>query len=228
MEKRKLTEHKEKRAAAARARGEVASERVLGSGPPNRHGMPQMPPGQRAVEKWPVLDLGEKPDVPREAWRLTVTGAVAHPVTLDWDAFMALPQVTVESDFHCVTTWSKLDMQWGGVLLAALLERVQPTPSAQFVFFTAYDNYTTNLSLEDCLQPDVMLVHTWNGAPLPREHGGPVRVVTPRKYAWKGAKWVREILFLEKEELGFWELRGYSNTAEPWRNDRYSNPVVGG
>ena len=110
--------------------------------------------------------------------------------------------------------------------LAAL---AQPEADAKHILVTAYDAdpisgipYTTNLRLEDAISPDVLLVHTWQGQPLPQVHGGPVRMITPRLYAWKGAKWIRKIEFLDQEELGFWEKRGYSNSAKPWSNDRFS------
>lgn len=200
-----------------------------GSGAPNRHGMPKLPVGQRLVKNWPVLDLGDQPDVPRDAWRLTVSGLCHAPRTLTYDDLTALPQTKLEVDFHCVTTWSRMDLSVAGVRLVDLLAEVAPDERAAFVSFTAYDRlpgsevpYTTNLPLARASEPDVMLVHTVDGAPLPREHGGPVRVIVPRLYAWKGAKWVRAIELLAEDRPGFWEVRGYSNTAEPWFNDRYS------
>ena len=200
-----------------------------GTGPLNRHGMPKLPVGQHVVKNWPVLDLGHVPDIPLSAWRLEIVGEVHNPVTLTWDEFIALPQVDEVTDFHCVTTWSRFDNHWRGVRLADIAELVVPTENAHFVLFTGYDTepgtgvpYTTNLPLSRATEPDVVLVHTWENGPLPREHGGPVRVITPRLYAWKGTKWVRKIEFLAHDHRGFWEIRGYSNTAEPWVNDRYS------
>ena len=200
-----------------------------GTGPANRDGMPKLPVGQHAVPNWPVLDLGDQPDIPISSWRLEITGDVHNPVTLTWDDFMALPQVDDVSDFHCVTTWSRFDNHWRGVRMRDLAELVVPDERARFVLFTGHDvypgtdvPYTTNLPLARATDPDVLLVHTWEGKPLPREHGGPVRVITPKLYAWKGTKWVRRIDFLPHDERGFWELRGYSNTAEPWFNDRFS------
>ncbi len=200
-----------------------------GTGPANRDGMPRLPVGQRAVPNWPVLDMGDVPDIPLSSWRLEVAGDVHNPVTLTWDDFMALPQTDDVSDFHCVTTWSRFNNHWRGVRMRGLAELVVPDESARFVVFTGYDiypgtdiPYTTNLPLARATEDDVLLVHTWEGQPLPREHGGPVRVITPKLYAWKGAKWVRRIEFLPRDQRGFWEVRGYSNTAEPWLNDRYS------
>jgi DMSO/TMAO reductase YedYZ molybdopterin-dependent catalytic subunit len=202
----------------------MADERPQGSGPPNRHGMPKLPVGQTetAPGKWPVLDLGKQPDVPLERWQLRIDGACLHPTTLDWAAFQGLPQVDDVSDFHCVTTWSRMDVPWRGVRLSTVLAFVEPTDDAHFLLCHAFDGYTTNLSLAEALKDDVLLVHTADGAPLTREHGGPVRIITPQLYAWKGAKWVSRLELLREDVLGFWERNGYSNTAHPWRNDRYS------
>ncbi|MGH7785234.1 MAG: molybdopterin-dependent oxidoreductase [Candidatus Binatia bacterium] len=195
----------------------------LGSGPPNRHGMPRLPVGQTATApgKWPVLDLGIRPDVPLDRWLLVVDGACQHPLRLDWAAFQDLEQVDDVSDFHCVTGWSRLDVPWRGVRLATVLALAEPHDEAEFVVCHAYDNYTTNLPLTEALKDDVLLVHAADGRPLPVEHGGPVRVITPQLYAWKGAKWIKRLELRADDQLGFWEQRGYSNTAHPWRNDRY-------
>jgi DMSO/TMAO reductase YedYZ molybdopterin-dependent catalytic subunit len=198
------------------------SDRPLGEGPPNRHGMPRVPIGQSVARNWPVLDLGVKPEVKLDDWRLTLDGAVAHPLTLDWGAFQALPQLEDESDFHCVTTWSLLDSRWKGVQFSTLAALVHPLDTVTHVMTYAHDGYTTNLPLSEALKDDVLLVYEWNGQPLPREHGGPVRMITPQLYAWKGAKWINRIEFLTRDRRGFWEERGYSNTADPWRDDRYS------
>ena len=200
----------------------VSDSRPMGEGEPNRHGMPKVPPGQYVTRKWPVLDLGSKPVVAQSEWRLQVDGEVAEPLALGWDDLSAMPQVTEASDFHCVTTWSKMDMTWTGVRLCEVLARAQPIDAAAFVFFEAYDGYTTNLPLEEALKDDVLLGHTVDGKPLAMEHGGPVRLITPQLYAWKGAKWIKRIEVLAEDRLGFWEQRGYSNSALPWRNDRYS------
>jgi DMSO/TMAO reductase YedYZ molybdopterin-dependent catalytic subunit len=200
-----------------------------GSGPNNRHGMPRLPVGQHAVKNWPVLDLGEQPDVSLAQWKLEIAGLVAHPFTLTWKEFMELPQADDVSDFHCVTTWSRFDNHWRGVRFRTIAELAVPAPEAQFGLCTGYDvmpgtgiPYTTNLPLARAVDGDVLLVHTWEGRPLPREHGGPCRMITPKLYAWKGAKWIRRIEFLAEDRKGFWEVRGYSNSAEPWFNDRYA------
>lgn len=200
----------------------VSDDKPMGSGPANRHGMPLTPVGQTLTKKWPVLDLGYHPDVSLDRWRLIIDGEVEHPVRLTWQDFMNLPQTEDVSDFHCVTTWSKLDMQWKGVRLMDLAALVQPKETVTDILCYGYDTYTTNVSMEEALKPDVLLVHTFDGKPLELEHGGPVRMITPQLYAWKGSKWIKRIEFLSKKKLGFWEERGYSDTAYPWRNDRYS------
>jgi len=200
----------------------VADDKPMGKGRLNRHGMPVVPVGQTITQKWPVLDLGTQPDVPLNSWRLIVDGEVENPLQLSWTDFMALPQTEDISDFHCVTTWSKLDIPWIGVRFIDLAAVARPKETANHILCYGYDNYTTNISLEEALKPDVLLAHTVEGQPLPKEHGGPVRMITPQLYAWKGSKWINRIEFLSENVLGFWEERGYSNTAYPWRNDRYS------
>ena len=201
-----------------------------GSGAANRHGLPSVPIDQHVVHNWPVLDLGEIPDIPLADWRLEIAGLVENPVTLTWDAFMDLPQTDDVSDFHCVTSWSRLDNHWRGVRFRTLAELAVPRESAAWVLCSGYDRdgdsgepYTTNLPLARAVADDVLLVHTREGRPLPREHGGPCRMITPRLYAWKGTKWIRKIELLDRNQRGFWERRGYSDTAEPWFNDRYSS-----
>jgi DMSO/TMAO reductase YedYZ molybdopterin-dependent catalytic subunit len=208
---------------------DAASKPSMGTGAPNRHGQPELPVGQHIVRNWPVLDLGDVPDISTDAWTLEVGGLVENAVTLSWKDFLALPQAEDVSDFHCVTTWSRFDNHWKGVRFRTIAELVVPQPDARYILTTGYDHmpgtripYTTNLPLARAIEDDVLLVHTWEGQPLPREHGGPVRMITPKLYARKGAKWIHRIDFLAKDQRGFWELRGYSNTAEPWANDRYS------
>jgi len=208
---------------------QFAGQRPQGSGPTNRHGMPKLPVGQHEVKNWPVLDLGEQPDVSRDTWTLEVGGLVEHPFTLTWDQFVALPQAEDVSDFHCVTTWSRYDNHWRGVRFRTIAELAVPRDAAKFVLCTGYDfmpgtdiPYTVNVPLARAVDLDVLLVHTWEGQPLAREHGGPCRLITPKLYAWKGAKWIRRIELLAEDRKGFWEVRGYSNSAEPWFNDRYA------
>ncbi len=193
-----------------------------GEGPLNRDGNPKRPPGQRIVTNWPVLDLGFQPKIDEEDWSLTVSGLVKNPKMFSWEEFMTLPQVEDVSDFHCVTSWSRLDNHWKGVRFLDIANHCEVLSTAKFVYMKSYDAYSTNLPLNEAMKPDVLLVYQWEGASITYEHGGPVRMITPQLYAWKGSKWIGEIEFRDYDELGYWEKRGYSNSAEPWLNDRYS------
>jgi DMSO/TMAO reductase YedYZ molybdopterin-dependent catalytic subunit len=214
---RLMDRFKEKMAASP----SLSDPAPLGIGPKNRHQMPKLPVGQHETQNWPVLDLGTHPNVPKDQWSLQIDGAVEHPQILSWADFMGLEQIQDVSDFHCVTTWSKMDMAWTGVRVSTLLALAAPTNNAVHLMCHAYDGYTTNVPLHEALKDDVLLVHSFEGAPLSVAHGGPLRMITPQLYAWKGAKWIRRIEVLSEEQLGFWEARGYSSTAYPWKNDRY-------
>jgi DMSO/TMAO reductase YedYZ molybdopterin-dependent catalytic subunit len=181
----------------------------------------RLPPGQHITKGWPVLDLGIHPEIDLTEWTLTIGGLVQNKTVWTWSQFLEQPRIGLTSDFHCVTSWSTFDNRWEGVSFRHILALVRPRPEAVFVLFTSYDNYTTNLPLEACDDDDVLLTSTWNDQPLPKEHGGPVRMIIPKRYAWKGAKWIKEITFLDRDTPGFWEVRGYSNTALPWDEDRY-------
>jgi len=181
----------------------------------------RLPPGQRLVKDWPVLDLGAEPDVGPQKFRLDIDGSVENRLSLRLDEFMALPQSDSVSDMHCVTQWSRYDNRWKGVSAQALLAIVRPAPEARHVIFHAYDGYTTNIRLDQFDQPDVFLVHQWEGKPISREPGGPVRMLVPRLYLWKSAKWLRRIQFTISDHKGFWEVRGYHNNADPWLEERY-------
>ncbi len=152
----------------------------------------RLPPGQHKVKNWPVLDLGMQPDIPLSKWSLNIEGWVEKPTVLTWQDFIALPQVERVSDFHCVTTWSRFDNHWKGVEFKTICNLVKPKAKVTHVYFTGHDNYSTNLSLAAALD-DLLLVHEWEGKPLEREHGGPVRGVVSKIYAWKGAKWIKDI-----------------------------------
>jgi DMSO/TMAO reductase YedYZ molybdopterin-dependent catalytic subunit len=183
----------------------------------------RLPPGQHLVKNWPVLDLGLVPDITENQWRLDIKGAVEAPQSWDWNAFQAQPQSEEVTDIHCVTTWSRYDNRWKGVSTRDLLDLVKPREEAAFVALSSYDGYTTNLALEDFAAPDAMLVHSWEGQPLTREHGGPVRLMVPHLYFWKSAKWLRGIEFRTRDQPGFWEVRGYHNRGDPWAEERYSD-----
>ena len=197
-------------------------QRAAGFQPRATAATDRLPPGQKLTTGFPVLDLGVQPDIPLAEWTLTLDGLVEPPVVLSWEQLGALPQVTDVSDFHCVTTWSKYDCEWSGVAFTTLFELAQPKPEAQFVYFTSYDGYSTNVPLAHCLDDDVLLATKFGGAPVTREHGGPARIIIPKLYAWKGAKFVKSLTFLAEDRPGFWEVRGYSNTADPWTEDRYA------
>jgi DMSO/TMAO reductase YedYZ molybdopterin-dependent catalytic subunit len=182
----------------------------------------RLPPGQHLVRDWPVLDLGSHPDITTDRWRLTIGGRVERPATLDWAAFMALPQTDLRSDIHCVTTWSRYDNDWSGVATRDLLDLVEPRDEAGFLMLHGYDGYTTNLPLADFAAPGAMLVHSWQSRPLAREHGGPVRLVIPHLYFWKSAKWLGGLDFLGADKPGFWEANGYHMRGDPWAEQRYS------
>jgi DMSO/TMAO reductase YedYZ molybdopterin-dependent catalytic subunit len=182
----------------------------------------RLPPGQRLVNDWPILDLGQQPHVTEQKFRLDIDGAVENRLSLNLAEFMALPMSEYVSDMHCVTQWSRYDNRWKGVSARVLLEIVQPRPEVNHVIFTAFDGYTTNIRLDQFDQPDVFLVHQWEGKPISREHGGPVRMMVPKLYLWKSAKWIRRIHFTISDHPGFWETRGYNNNADPWTEERYA------
>jgi DMSO/TMAO reductase YedYZ molybdopterin-dependent catalytic subunit len=187
----------------------------------NYFGKPNLPPGQSVTEKFPVLTYGDIPSIATADWRFRVWGLVEER-EWTWDEFLNLPQSTIKADFHCVTHWSRFGDDWTGVLFKDLLSILRLKLDAKFVLQHAYGGYTTNLPLRWMVDEDVMLAHTFNGAPLEVEHGGPMRIFTPRRYAWKGAKWIRGLEFCAKDKPGFWELNGYSNSADPWKEERFS------
>ncbi|WP_458189263.1 sulfite oxidase-like oxidoreductase [Haladaptatus sp. NG-WS-4] len=182
----------------------------------------RLPPGQRETSKFPVLSKGNTPEWDPETWTFSVTGAVENELSFTWDEFRDLPSETQRQDFHCVTGWSKFDCEFTGVTFPTLAERAGVDDDAVHVMFSALDGYTTNLPLSECLREEVVFAWAYDGEPLAREHGGPLRVLTPHKYAYKGAKWVDGVEFLTEPERGYWERRGYSNTANPWNEERYS------
>jgi Sulfite oxidase and related enzymes len=181
----------------------------------------RLPPGQHETMDWPVLDLGLSPNLQREDWSLSIGGAVEAPLKWDWNQFMAQPQTERVSDIHCVTTWSRYDNAWKGVSARRLLDLVRPRPEARFLMFRSFDGYTTNVPLARFADDDVLLAHSWQGEPLSRDHGGPVRVVIPKLYFWKSAKWLRAITFMDKDAPGYWEMRGYHDEGDPWQEERY-------
>ena len=182
----------------------------------------RIPPGQKQVTDFPVLDLGMDPDVRPDNWVLRLHGLTDRNIELDFRAFSALPRTAITTDFHCVTRWSQLDMNWEGVLARDLVALAQPLDDAAYVTLHGADGYTTNLPLEAILDDDVIVATHVLGLPLTPAHGGPVRLVVPKRYAWKGAKWLTGIEFHADDRPGFWEVRGYHNDADPWREERFS------
>ncbi|KGF71801.1 molybdopterin-binding protein [Neosynechococcus sphagnicola sy1] len=181
----------------------------------------RVPPGQHLASGFPVLTYGQTPEVTTTEWQLEIWGA-AQSATFSWSDLMAMPQHNFTADFHCVTRWSKLDVQWTGVKVTDLMSHLSVDPKALYLMQHSYGDYTTNISLVDFLRQENFLAHTLFGQPLPKEHGGPVRLVVPHLYAWKSAKWLRGLEFLEQEDLGFWERNGYHRRGEPWGEERYS------
>ena len=177
----------------------------------------RMPPGQTRTRKWPVLDAHGTPDVDLENWEFNVGGLVEREMKWSLDEFMQLPAVKVYADFHCVTRWSRLDNVWGGVSTRTIAELVGVKPEAKFVVAEAFDyGWTTNLPVEYFLAEDSLLAWSHDGRPIPPEHGGPVRLVVPRLYAWKSAKWIKGLTFLAEDRAGFWEEGGYHMRGVPW------------
>ncbi|MEO1133149.1 MAG: sulfite oxidase-like oxidoreductase [Cyanobacteria bacterium J06639_1] len=183
----------------------------------------RIPPGQHLAKGFPILTYGDAPDVRTETWSLKLWGELdGGDCDLSWADLMAMPQVTLTADFHCVTRWSKLDVQWMGVKLTDICDRVQLSSRAQYVMQHCYGGYTTNLPLAEFLRPDTYLVHSLNGEPLPRDRGGPARTLVPHLYAWKSAKWISGFEFLTQDAPGFWERNGYHRRGDPWAEERYS------
>jgi DMSO/TMAO reductase YedYZ molybdopterin-dependent catalytic subunit len=205
--------------------GEVLSPDAAGAGTiisaDTRRGE-RLPPGQARTRKWPVLHATNVPDLDISNWRIDVGGLVERPLTLDWQAFRNLPRVRVFADFHCVTRWSRLGNTWEGVSVREVMKRAGVRPEANFVVVGGYDyTWTTNLPLADFLSDDALLADTHDGEPLDPDHGGPVRLVVPRLYAWKSAKWVRSIELVERDMPGYWERLGYHDRGDPWGEQRY-------
>jgi len=184
-------------------------------------GKDRLPPGQYLTKKWPVLSYERTPGGLPTDWKLKISGEVANPFELTWEEFLALPRTTLTTDFHCVTSWSRYDNTWEGVHIREILRRASPLPSAKFVMAHSWTGYTTNLPLSDLDDDDVMIVIKHDGQDLEADHGGPVRLLVPRLYAYKSAKWLDGLEFMQQDRPGFWERRGYHNRANPWKEERY-------
>ena len=179
------------------------------------------PPGQFVTEKFPVLTFGPTPRIPTADWRFKVFGLVEEKLNLDWEQFNDLPQVTLDAEFHCVTQWSKLQNTWQGILFTDLIKLITPKPEARYVMAHCYGGYTANVALDVLLDDDVLFAHSHDGRPLSPEHGGPMRLVVPKRYGWKSAKWVNGLEFMAQDAPGFWEVRGYHMEGDPWKEERF-------
>jgi DMSO/TMAO reductase YedYZ molybdopterin-dependent catalytic subunit len=179
----------------------------------------RLPPGQYVEHGWPVLTAGPTPQIAADEWSFRIDGMVGSEQDWSADAFRALPQETITRDIHCVTKWSKFDATFGGVSLDVLLEAADP--KGDYAMQYSYGGYTTNVPLADLRGGKAWVVTEYDGEPLPREHGGPARMLIPHLYFWKSAKWVAGIRILDHDEPGFWELNGYHNYGDPWKEQRY-------
>ena len=183
-------------------------------------GRPRLPPGQQAVEK--IQDMGGTPGIATVAnWRLRIHGEVERPVILSYQELLNLDQVHITCDIHCVTGWTLLDSRWSGVRLTTIMDRVRPRRSGGFVIFEAARGYTSNVPISETRKENVILAHSFFGKKLEQAHGAPVRVVIPDRYFYKSAKWLEAVKFASRDEPGFWERQGYSNSADPWKEERF-------
>ena len=181
----------------------------------------RVPPGQKLTERWPALHYGSVPQINVSQWTFRIFGLVEKERQLNYKEFTALPQVKVFSDIHCVTGWSKLDNLWEGVSSDEIRKLVNILPEAKFVMVHGAGGFTTNLHLNDFFQPDVLFALKHNGETISADHGYPLRLVVPRLYFWKSAKWVTGVEFMAKDKRGFWESGGYHNHGDPWKEERY-------
>jgi DMSO/TMAO reductase YedYZ molybdopterin-dependent catalytic subunit len=181
----------------------------------------RVPPGQYLTDRFPVLTVGPNPKFDLGTWDFTVFGGVESKLTLTWDELMALPQKEVVTDIHCVTRWSKLDTVWRGVPVSEVLDRAGVLPDVTHVMAYSDGGYTTNMPLEVARDDDVLLAHTYAGEPLEPDHGAPLRLLVPKRYFWKSAKFLRKLELMPADRMGFWELNGYHNDADPWQEQRH-------
>jgi DMSO/TMAO reductase YedYZ molybdopterin-dependent catalytic subunit len=181
----------------------------------------RVPPGQYLTERFPVLTVGPNPKYDLASWDFAVFGKVERQISLSWDELMALPQRDVTLDIHCVTRWSKLDTTWTGVPVKEVLDRAGLTPDGTHVMAYSDGGYTTNVPLEAVLDDDALLAHSYEGRPLEADHGAPLRLIVPKRYFWKSAKFLRKLEVMDADRMGFWELNGYHNDADPWQEQRH-------
>lgn len=183
----------------------------------------RIPPNQVQTQKWPVLHEGTAPAFESDKWEFRIDGLVGSPWRASWSEFRALPAVKVHADMHCVTRWSRLDMVWEGAATHEVIKKVKVAPEARYVMVHCQGGYTTNVPLDDFLDDDCLFAWAVNGEPLHTDHGGPLRLVIPKLYAWKSAKWVRGIELIAEDRPGYWEQLGYHMRGDPWSEQRYSD-----
>lgn len=188
---------------------------------PKRQSSDRLPPGQYLETDFPVLSLGPTPFVSQHDWWLKASGLVGKPTKWTWDEFEKLPQVEIVKDIHCVTKWSKFDTKWSGVSFDYLMQVTQVSPSATHLIAHSFDGYTTNIPLKDLVDNQAIVALKYEGSGIAASHGGPARIVLPHLYFWKSAKWVNELEFVDHDIPGFWEVRGYHNYGDPWKEERY-------
>lgn len=190
---------------------------------PDTYRPQRIPPGQSRTKKWPVLDASGPPRIAMDRWSLTLQGLVRNPSSWNWDALLELPRVKVFADFHCVTRWSRLGNLWEGVATREIVSQAGGVLSeCRSVLAYGYDyGWTTNVPIEDFLAEDALIATHHDGEPIPLEHGGPARLIVPRLYAWKSAKWLSGLEFLAEDEPGFWERNGYHMHGDPWMEERF-------
>jgi DMSO/TMAO reductase YedYZ molybdopterin-dependent catalytic subunit len=182
----------------------------------------RIPPRQSRTRKWPVLDASGPPVIDMATWKLEINGLVEHPVSWTWEEFRKLPRTKVFADMHCVTRWSRLGNVWEGVSTAEALRHAGVKPNAHFVMAYGYDRgWSTNIPLDEFLLEDCLFADTHDGQPINVDHGGPLRLIVPRLYAWKSAKWIRGVELIEKDRPGFWERGGYHMHGDPWQEERF-------
>jgi DMSO/TMAO reductase YedYZ molybdopterin-dependent catalytic subunit len=182
----------------------------------------RVPPGQRLVKGWPVLHYGPIPRFDESTWDFTVSGLVENPYTFSYAELKAIGPAKIPADMHCVTGWTTLDNEWEGIPFRVLAEKAKPKPEATHVIAHCEGGYTSDLSLAAMDDDDVLVAWANRGEPLEPQHGFPLRLVVPKRYAWKSAKWLRGLEFTDRNKRGFWEVRGYHIHADPWREERYS------
>ncbi len=188
---------------------------------PTPNKLSRLPPGQQLTQDWPVLDLGNQPNLLAKDWRMTAGGLVERRLDWGFADLLRLGEQEMVSDIHCVTGWSRYDNAWRGITGAALMAYLRPEPSARFVRLRSYDSYATTIPLADFTAPGTLLATQWAGEPLTRAHGGPVRLVIPQLYFWKSIKWLRHLWVTDRDAPGYWEARGYHPRGDPWRQQRY-------